>query len=141
MLSELRDDFQIAKGTKKGRWPAFHLKNLVLAKVCCTSGTSNHLRPCTIGVAAQSGLEKFKNLSGDGRKGFFEGHASFVKHRAFGCLIRDTKIVAFATIERDIDELISDPPVVMLRITGEEALKKSLCSTCKFLSLGCLMLN
>ncbi|KAJ5448828.1 hypothetical protein N7445_003649 [Penicillium cf. griseofulvum] len=128
MLSELRDDFQIAKGTKNGRRPAFHLKNLVLAQVCCTSGTSNHLRPCTIGVTAKSGLEKLNNLSADGRKSFLKETPHFVKHRAFGCLISDAEIVAFATIERDIDQLISDPPVVMLRITGEEALKKSLLS-------------
>ncbi|KAJ5823469.1 hypothetical protein N7447_005809 [Penicillium robsamsonii] len=126
MLSELRDDFQIAKGTKRGRRSAFHLKDISLAHVRCTSGTSNHLRPCTIGVTAKYGLERLKNLSADARKAFLKSTPQFVKHRAFGCLIRGTEIVAFATIERDIDELVSNPPVVMLRITGEEALKKSL---------------
>ncbi|CAI7567741.1 unnamed protein product [Penicillium glandicola] len=126
MLSELRDDLQIARGTKKGRRSAFHLKNLFLNHISCTSGPQNRLRPCTIGVIAQSGLERLKNLSEDGRKKFLKNTPQFVKHRAFGCLVRETEIVAFATIEREIDELVSDPPVVMLRIAGQEALKKSL---------------
>ncbi|KGO64122.1 ATPase, AAA-type, core [Penicillium italicum] len=126
MLSELRDDLQIARGTKKGRRSGFHLRNLFLAHIRCASGTQNRLQPCTIGVTAQIGLEKLNNLSADGRKDFLKSMPQFVKHRAFGCLLRDTEIVAFATIERDIDELVSNPPVVMLRIAGEEALKKSL---------------
>ncbi|OQE43716.1 hypothetical protein PENCOP_c003G04699 [Penicillium coprophilum] len=126
MLSELRDNIQVAKGTKKGRRSTFHLRNLFLAHICCTSKTSNRLRPCTIGVTAQSGLERLTKLPVDNRKRFLRDTPQFVKHRAFGCLIRGTEIVAFATIERDIDELVTDPPVVMLRITGEEALKKSL---------------
>ncbi|CAI7659971.1 unnamed protein product [Penicillium viridicatum] len=126
MLSELRDDFQIARGTKKGRRSAFHLRNLFLAQVHCTSGPQNRLRPCTIGVTAKFGLEKLKNLSESHRKEFLKTTPQFVKHRALGCLVRDTEVVAFATIEREIDELVSDPPVVMLRIAGEEALKKSL---------------
>ncbi|KAJ5972007.1 ATPase AAA-type core [Penicillium vulpinum] len=127
MLSELRDDFQVTNGKKKGRRSALHLKNLFLAQIRCTSGgTPSRLRPCTIGVTAQHGLGKLKDLPKDGRKKFLQNTPQFVKHRAFGCLIRDTELVAFATIERDIDELVSDPPVVMLRISGEEALKKSL---------------
>ncbi|KAJ5504068.1 hypothetical protein N7463_006942 [Penicillium fimorum] len=126
MLSELRDDFQIAKGTKKGRRSAFHLKDISLAHVRCTSETSNYLRPCTIGVTAKYGLEELRKHSTDGRKAFLKGTPQFVKHRALGCLIRGTEIVAFATIERVIDELVSSAPVVMLRITGQEALKKSL---------------
>lgn len=126
MLSELREDLQIATGTKKGRRSAFHLRNLNLSHVRCTARTPNYLRPCTIGVTAQYGLEKLKNLSEDARKAFLNSTPQFVKHRAFGCLVRDTDIVAFATIEREIDELLFKMPVVMLRITGEEALKKSL---------------
>lgn len=126
MLSELRDDFQIARGTKKGRRSAFHLKNLSLARLRCTSGPQNRLRPCTVGVTAKVGLERLKNLSKESRKTFLKNTPNFVKHRAFGCFIRDTEIVAFATIEREIDDLVSDPPVVMLRIAGEEAIKKSL---------------
>ncbi|KAJ5779630.1 ATPase AAA-type core [Penicillium paradoxum] len=126
MLSELRDDFQIARGTKKGRRSAVHLKALSLARLRCTSGPQDRLRPCTVGVTAQFGLERLKGMSKEARKTFLKNTPNFVKHRAFGCLIRDTELVAFATIEREIDDLVSNPPVVMLRIAGEEAVKKSL---------------
>lgn len=128
MLSGLRDDFQIAKGTKKGRRSAFRIGGLSLARVCCSSSDQKYLRPCTVGVNAESGLDKLQNLPKEERKAFLKTTQHFIKHRAFGCLIRDTEIVAFATIERDIDALVSDPPIVMLRIAGEEALKKCLLS-------------
>jgi hypothetical protein len=128
MLSGLRDDFQIANGTKKGRRSAFRIGGLSLARVSCSSEDQKYLRPCTVGVTAKSGLDKLKELPKKDRKSFLNNTHHFVKHRAFGCLIRDTEIVAFATIERDIDALVSDPPVVMLRIDGEQALKKSLLS-------------
>lgn len=128
MMSGPRDDFQVANGTKKGRRSAFRMGDLSLARVSCSSSDQKYLRPCTVGVTAQSGLDKLKNLSKEARKAFLKNNPHFVKHRAFGCLIRDSQIVAFATIERDIDALVSDPPIVMLRIVGEEALKKSLLS-------------
>ncbi|KAJ6117876.1 hypothetical protein N7523_005782 [Penicillium sp. IBT 18751x] len=128
MLSGLRDDFQVAKGTKLGRRPAFRICGLSLARVCCSSSDQKYLRPCTVGVTAVSGLDKLKNLPKEKRKAFLKTTPQFVKHRAFGCLIHNAEIVAFATIERDIDVLMSDHPIVMLRIVGEEALKKSLLS-------------
>lgn len=128
MMSGLRDDFQVAQGTKKGRRSAFRIGDLSLACVSYSSSDQKYLRPCTVGVTAESGLEKLKNLPKEKRKAFLKSNPHCVKHRAFGCLIRETEIVAFATIERDLDALVSDPPVVMLRIVGEDALKKSLLS-------------
>ncbi|KAJ5333870.1 uncharacterized protein N7506_007653 [Penicillium brevicompactum] len=113
MLSVLRDDFQIANGKKVVGDQLF-------------AWDEKHLRSCTIGVTPKTGLNRLHNLSKDDKKAFLKKEVQFVKHQAFGCLIRGTEIVAFATIERDIDALASSPPVVMLRIAGEEALKKSL---------------
>lgn len=49
-----------------------------------------------------------------------------VKHQAFECLTRGAEIVAFATIERDEDAIVAQPPIVMLRIAGDEDFKKTL---------------
>lgn len=124
MLAVLRDDIQVAKGTKKGRRSALRLGGLSLARVSCASSDMKYLRPCTVGVTAESGLGKLKGLSKKDAEAFLKNNPNFVKHRAFGCLLRDTEIVAFATIERNFDDLTSTPPVVTLRIAGEEALKK-----------------
>ncbi|EED23738.1 conserved hypothetical protein [Talaromyces stipitatus ATCC 10500] len=126
MLSGLRDDIQFARGTKKGRRSALRLKGLSLTKISCISADLQHLHPCTVGVTAKSGLDRLNDISKEDRKNFLKSNPNFVRHRAFGCLLQDTEIVAFATIERNIDELISTPPVVMLRIAGEEALRKCL---------------
>jgi hypothetical protein len=129
MLSGLRDDFQIAQGTKKEKRGALRLGDLSLAHIECFSENNNgrkRIQPCTVGVTCKSGLDRVSKLPQSERKVFLKNNPSFVKHRAFGCLIRGTEIVGFATIERNIEKLALEPPVVMLRISGEEALKKSL---------------
>ncbi|KAJ6153531.1 P-loop containing nucleoside triphosphate hydrolase protein [Penicillium chermesinum] len=126
MLSALRDDIQIATGAKKGRRSALRLKGLSLAHISCTSKNQKYLRPCTVGVTARSGLERLKDLSAENAKEYLRSNTQFVKHRAFGCFLRNTEIVAFATIERNIDDLLSTPPVVMLRVAGEEAVRKAI---------------
>jgi hypothetical protein len=126
MLSALRDDIQVATGVKNGRRSALHLKGLSLARMSCVSPDLRYLRPCILGVTVKSGLERLKGLSTEKAKEYLKSTPNFVKHRAFGCFIRCKEIVSFATIERNIDDLISTTPVVMLRVAGREAMKKSI---------------
>lgn len=126
MLSALRDDIQVATGAKKGRRSALRLRGLSLACISCVSNDMRYLRPCTLGVTARSGLERLKDLSREKAKTFLQSTPQFVKQRAFGCFVRNSEIVAFATVERNIEHLISSPPVVMLRVTGREAMRKSI---------------
>ncbi|KAJ5939590.1 hypothetical protein N7466_002724 [Penicillium verhagenii] len=126
MLSALRDDIQVATGAKKGRRSALRLGGLSLARISCLSPDLRNIRPCTIGVNAKSGLSKLKTLSEEKAKEYLKSTPQFVKHRAFGCFVRNKEIVAFATIERNVEDLISKPPVIMLRVVGEEAMKKSI---------------
>ncbi|KAJ5272282.1 hypothetical protein N7478_007407 [Penicillium angulare] len=128
MLSALRDDIHVATGAKKGRRSALRLGGLSLARISCVSEDrqqKERLRPCTVGVTPKSGLERLKKLSKEDAKIYLKNTPQFVKHRAFGCFLRNTEIVAFATIERNIDDLITTPPVVMLRVEGAEAMKKA----------------
>ncbi|GAD99219.1 conserved hypothetical protein [Paecilomyces variotii No. 5] len=124
MLSGLRDDIQVARGTKKGRRSALRLQGLSLARISCASADLRYLHPCTVGVTAKSGLNRLESLSKEDKKTYLKQNPDFIRHHAFGCFLRDTEIVAFATIERSMDDLISTPPIVMLRIAEEEALKK-----------------
>lgn len=129
MLSELRDDVQIAMGVKKGRLrTSFRVRGLSVVRLSCVRDdpTLRRLHPCWLGVTCKSGLEGLQKLPKEKRKVFLTENRNSVKHNAFGCLVRGTEIVAFATIERDIDTLISEPPVIMLRIAGDEALRKTL---------------
>ncbi|KAJ9255512.1 hypothetical protein DTO212C5_9142 [Paecilomyces variotii] len=126
MLSELREDVHIANGRKKGRRSTFRLRQLSVAQLSCGRDSERRLHTCCLGVRYKSGLETFTNLPEKERKRYLMENRNFMKHQAFGCLIRGAEIVAFATIERDIDALLAKKPIVMLRIAGDEAFKKTL---------------
>jgi hypothetical protein len=126
MLSELRDDVQVAKGQKQARRSALRLGGLSVASLSSSNDKKRGLQPCTLGVHCRSGLNNIERLSKEQRKLYLDDNRNFLKHQAFGCLVRGADIVAFATIERDIDKLILDSPVIKLRITGDEALQKAL---------------
>ncbi|CAG8179329.1 unnamed protein product [Penicillium salamii] len=76
MLSSLRDDFQIANGSKSGRRFAFRMRGLSLSSICCSSSDERYLRPCTLGVTSKKGLEKLKGLPKAERKNIFEEHTA-----------------------------------------------------------------
>ncbi|RAL15897.1 P-loop containing nucleoside triphosphate hydrolase protein [Aspergillus homomorphus CBS 101889] len=126
MLSALREDIHVATSTKKKRRTALRLRGLSLANISCVSADLRYIRPCTIGITAKSGLEKLNTLSRAEAKGFLKNTPQYVKHRALGCFVRNTEIVAFATIERNLDDLLAVPPVVKLRAAGREAMRKTL---------------
>jgi hypothetical protein len=124
MLEELRSDLQIARGQKKGRRSAVVFKNLFMVGIAC--GDEKRRKPCALAVQCGSGLEQLTALPPSKRKKFLDENRSFLKHQSFGCIIRGGEIVAFATVDRDEDGLIKQPPVVLLRICGDEAFKKAL---------------
>lgn len=126
MLSELRDDVQTARRKGRKRRPAFRLLRLSVACLSCGGESGGRFHPCTLGVRCKSGLGNFPQFPTERRKAHLKEHHKFVKHGAFGCLIRDSEVVAFATIKRDIHGLLSDPPIIMLRIAGDDMLKKAL---------------
>jgi hypothetical protein len=124
MLAELRDGLQMARGQKKGRRSALVLRKLLAEGVFC--GDEKRWKPCALALRCCSGLEQLTVLPPSQRKHFLNENRNFLKHQSFGCLIRGGEIAAFATVDRNIDALIMQPPVVMLQIYGDEAFKKAL---------------
>ena len=124
MLAELRDGLQVARGQKKGRRSALVLRNLLAVGISC--GDEKRWKPCALAVQCGSGLEQLTLLEPSERKVFLRENRSFLKHQSFGCMIRGGEIVAFATVDRNEDALMRQPPVVMLRISEDEAFKKAL---------------
>ena len=121
MLAELREDLQVATGKKKGRRPASILTELSAVKLFL--GEERRRRPVALAVHCGSGLEPLIRCPPGQRKAFLKDNRNFLKHQSFGCIFHDDTIVAFATLDRNEDELLRDPPVVMLQIAGDEALK------------------
>jgi hypothetical protein len=126
LLYELREDVQIARGRGKGRRSTFLLRKLSLVGISC--GDDKRRKPCALLVRCESGFESLIGKSEDDRKKFLKTNNHYLKHQSFGCLLRecDGEIVSFATVDRDVDALSQQPPVVTLTIHGGEALKKTL---------------
>lgn len=117
-LGELRSDFQIATGQKKGRRKIV-LENLRLAGIEC--GTVAWRKPCSLRLLCKEDipqLRKIKDVAA--RKSYVKEHRSLLKHQSLGCLISHGNIVAFASVERDEDLLAQRPSIVALRV--EDAL-------------------
>ncbi|KAL2826644.1 P-loop containing nucleoside triphosphate hydrolase protein [Aspergillus cavernicola] len=124
MLSEIREGFQIASGTKKKRRMVTIFHTLALEDVFYVSGKRQY--PCGLVISCQGGLDALTKLDRDDRKAFLKNDRGYVRHQSFGCLVRGQEIVSFARIDRQIDYLLNDPPEIVLRIIGAEATRKTL---------------
>lgn len=125
MLYELREDVQIAQGKKKGRRSITRLGDLSLALVSCRPDGQRRFTPCTIGVTWKSGMEELQKMNGKHREKHLKNNPQILKHKAFGCLLRGDEIVAFATIDRDIEALSRERATLKLQVSGQEAIKKT----------------
>ncbi|KAH0562483.1 hypothetical protein GP486_002829 [Trichoglossum hirsutum] len=124
MLGELRSDFQIATGQKRGRRSTVELRGLSLEGIEC--GTDRKRKPFALTFSCETSLRKLSDLPAPDRKAFLDRNRYFLKHRAFGCLIIGTEIVAFATVDRNEDLLVKDIPVVVLQPSGSDAVQRIL---------------
>ncbi|KAL4807516.1 P-loop containing nucleoside triphosphate hydrolase protein [Aspergillus unguis] len=123
MLSDIRQELQIA-GSKKGKRRGVTLEGLSLQGVF--NGTDKRGCPSGIILSCIRGLEALTNRDKEDRKKFLKNDRSYLRHQSFGCLLRGEEIVSFATIDKQVDHLLENPPKIVLRVIGEEALKKTL---------------
>ncbi|KAJ5117791.1 P-loop containing nucleoside triphosphate hydrolase protein [Penicillium atrosanguineum] len=126
MLLELSANVQIAQGKKKGRQSALRLGNLAIISASCHPTGQRRFSPFSIGVTWKSGLEGLRNMTPGARKTHLTSNTQIIKHKAFGCLLRGEEIVAFASIDRDVELLAHQIPVLKLQISGEDAFRKLL---------------
>ncbi|KAF2637377.1 P-loop containing nucleoside triphosphate hydrolase protein [Massarina eburnea CBS 473.64] len=127
LLGELRNDYQTAIGAKKGRKKVV-IKNLEFSGIHC--GAANRRQHCSIKLRCNKGIPQLASFKGvEQRKAHIIGSKNFLKHQSLGCLISDGHIVAFASVDRDVDELAADPPTIVLRIADETSFKKVLISS------------
>ena len=124
MLAELRNDFQIASGRKKGRTSALKLGNLIVVGI--ETEDKNRGKKCSLAVQCFSGLEKLLEMDVPGRRQFLDDNRNFLKHQAFGALCCGNDIYGFAFVDRNLDLLVKEPPVVLLQFTDSQALSKAL---------------
>lgn len=128
LLSELREDVQIAQKAKKGRRSALRLTNLYVKTMSTGSDALKKQRPCTIGVGCNLNSWPMKKMARKAREDYLKQNSYFLKHQSIGCLIKGNEVVAFTSIERDRDDsgLLLDNPVIKLQVSGEEQIRKVL---------------
>jgi hypothetical protein len=134
LLGELRSDFQIAVGQKKGRRKVV-LDRLEYAGIDC--GPDTRRKPCSLKLRCPEDLPQLRTISGlHLRKKYVSSNKSVLKHRSLGCLISGGNIIAFATVDRDEDLLSQEPSVIVLQVADADSLGKILMACKTNLGLG-----
>lgn len=138
MLHELKEDFAVARGAKKGaRRAVLCLSGLTPVAVqhhVSTDGANSRPQQrdvkCALALSCARGLTFPKALDTvEKRKAHLaaaDKQAGLPKHRDFGCLCDGAGVLGFAFVHRDVDLLAQDPPVVCLEFTDEQALTAAL---------------
>ena len=124
MLAELRDDLKQSLNTKAAKRSGLHLRSMQLSGVNCGLGTK--LKPATIAVRCFDTTFRKLPAHEDARKKYLAENKAFVKHGLFGCILACGQVVAFGTIDREEELLAKTPPVLLLRLTGEAAVRTAL---------------
>lgn len=127
MLAELREDLQVATGAKRGKRTPLALGGLVPCGIETKDAAGGRFQPCTLLVQCYAGLAFLEKMeAAPARHKYLKDHSSFLRHQAFGVLIRDSEILGFAFVDRDIDRLARLPPVVSLQFTNDVGLRNAL---------------
>jgi hypothetical protein len=124
MLAEIRSDLQIAADKKKGKRSAQNLSGLVLTGI--EAGDAKRGRKCSLTMHCEKGLEDLSKLQPIHRRQFLIENKNYLKHQSFGALLCGDEIYGFAFLERNLDLLCEDLPIVCLRFTDSRCLGRAL---------------
>ena len=133
LLSELRNDFQVAIGAKKGR-----RKDLLanLRFVGADFGDVKKRKPGSLVFRCDDEIPQLRNFTETAsRKNYLLGNKGFLKHQSLGCLVNGADMIAFATIERDEEKLAKKPSEIVLHISDESFVKDVLVASKSLTSL------
>ncbi|KAM0232316.1 hypothetical protein ACHAP5_010746 [Fusarium lateritium] len=127
MLSELREDLQIATGQKKSNRRPVALEQLRLIGINHDNDLDTRtMPPYTLYATCNQGVNFPRKLPKGGKKSFITEARNFIKHDSFGALCFDGSVIAFGSIVRDVNNLLKTPPVVGFRFTDDSGLKHAL---------------
>lgn len=124
MLVEMRDELQIIFGKKKGKHRGLIVDGFTVLDVVC--GDPRKRRPWGVLLQATTDLQHLFHCKPSGRKTYLVNNRNVFKHQSLTCLVLDGEIVAFPTIDRDVDNLAGKLPIVTLQFTGKTSTTKAL---------------
>ncbi|TVY77476.1 NFX1-type zinc finger-containing protein 1 [Fusarium oxysporum f. sp. cubense] len=126
MLSELREDLQVAMSQKKSKRRPVALGQMRLVGINADHDIeTKHIPPYALYVACQQGISFPNRLPKGGEKAFIEESKNFMKHDSFGALCCNGTIIAFGSLVRDVTNLLKTPPIVGIKFNDGSGLKKA----------------
>lgn len=124
MLGEMREELQIIFGKKKGKHKGLIIDGLKVLDTVC--GVSRKRQPWGMRLQADTDLRHLFHCKPNERKKYLLEKRNVFKHQSLTCLVLDGEIVAFPTIDRDVDDLAGKLPIVTLQFTGKTSTAKAL---------------
>lgn len=124
MLVEMRDELQIIFGKKRGKHRGLIVDGFTVLDLVCGEPQKRH--PWGMRLQATTDLQHLFHCKPKDRKTYLLNTHNVFKHQSLTCLILDGEIVAFPTINRDVDQLANKLPIVTLQFTGKTSTEKAL---------------
>ncbi|KAF4611044.1 hypothetical protein D9613_006821 [Agrocybe pediades] len=126
MINELREELQIALGTKRGRHRGTKIKGLKLIGI--NLGDDRKRIRWSLAFQCKEDFPEMKKLKQDtkARKEFLSNKRQFFKHQSLACLLAGKEILTFPTIHRDEDRLAKSPPEIVLQFEDAESTREAL---------------
>ncbi|KAI1758774.1 P-loop containing nucleoside triphosphate hydrolase protein [Hypoxylon sp. FL1150] len=124
MLADIREDLMKATGgNKRSSRKYMVIKNLELENVGQASAMGG---PFTIVLRCEQDILESLGKNIEHRKRELKQKPGFLRHHSFGCLMKDGNILAFATLDRNEDQLSLVPPRLRLQVVGADPLRETL---------------
>lgn len=115
MMRDLREELQIAIGSRAGRRKGLLIENLLVDGIDCDERQHWCLR-----LQCLNDLPHLPKTDTKHRKRFLVDNPRFLKHQSLACLIADDRIVCLVTINRKEDYLAENPPRLCIQLPGAE---------------------
>ena len=117
---EVRDEIKAALSPRSRGPKSLVIDNVALGGVLCDDRF-----PWSLQLSCTHDLPQLARLDQAGRREYLEANPRFLRHQSVACLVAESEIVGLATIVRNEDLLVQNPPVICLKLT-ETAMETTL---------------
>lgn len=124
LLTDLREDLKLALGQRRGRRSGLALR--IARPIRLVLDDRSRGKKSSLAVSCAGGLEQLERMPENQRRKFLEDNGNYLKHQVFGALLREGVVCGFAFVDRNVDMLCQNPPIVCLQFTDSQALGKVL---------------
>ena len=122
MIHEMREELRNALGPQMGK--GFVVEGLRL--VDCVVGPFTRRVKWSLVLQCENEFRQFRGMNLASRKAWLKKHPRFLKHQSLTSLIVDGQVLAFPTVRRQEELLVTSEPQIVLELEGGMAMQKLL---------------